>query len=139
MRWKTAPRIILLIAILMIAITVIIFYYIFTSAKPGSILWIPKAYYVSGKIFIEIWNIGPADVTISHIAVTCQSGGTGSSAETISIPRGGTWSVGVPASGAIRDGDLCTARVALLSPSPGSLDLGFVEGSLVFSGSAPHG
>ncbi|NAY90034.1 MAG: hypothetical protein GU347_04915 [Desulfurococcales archaeon] len=132
MQWRTAkrkgalpPKIILLIAILVIAIIVILSYYILTSVKPSSILWISEAYYLSGKIFLNIRNIGPGDVTISHITVTCQSGGMGSSAETISIPRGSVWSIEIHVSGTIRDKDLCTAQVTLLSPSSSNLNLSF--------------
>jgi hypothetical protein len=124
------PIITVLIILGSLVATGLVVWFMFTTTRSATsqpILDVADAYYVSGSIFFTARNIGPVDVAISRINVTCQSGGTASYSPPTptQIPKGASQSISASASGTIDDGDLCVAQVTLSSPSTTSLTLSF--------------
>ena len=129
-RGSLPPILVVLITMAAIVSAALVSWFLIVSTRSATnrpILEVTDAYYVSGSIFLTISNIGAVDVAVSSISITCQSGGTASYTTTTptQIPKGAAQSIKASASGAINDGDLCTAQVSLSSPSSTSLTLSF--------------
>ena len=133
-RGALPPIIVVLITMAAIVSAALVSWFLIVSTRSATnrpILEVTDAYYLpssdtSGSIFLTISNIGAVDVAVSRIEITCQSGGTASyTSSSMQIPKGAAQSIKASASGAINDGDLCTAQVSLSSPSSTSLTLSF--------------
>ena len=132
-RGSLPPILVALITMAAIVSAALVSWFLFVSTRSAvnrPILEVTDAYYLpssstSGSIFLTISNIGAVDVAVSSISITCQSGGTASYTTSTQIPKGAAQSIRASASGAINDGDLCTAQVFLSSPSSTSLTLSF--------------
>ena len=122
------PIIVVLITMAAIVSAALITWFMLVSTRSATnrpVLEVTDAYYVSGNIFLTISNIGAVDVAVDRIEITCQNGGTARYSGYTPIPKGAAQSIKAPVSGAINDGDLCTAQVFLSSPSSTGLTLSF--------------